>query len=88
MKLHVIIRHNLKGVETMKNRSFLLTSTFLSMLTALFSMLAFMLFRETWQMVTLLASGAVAGACYWTFDKMEKEETNPEIEKFCRMMGC
>jgi hypothetical protein len=47
-----------------------------------------MFFRETWQMVVLLASGAAAGACYWTLDKMEKEETNPEIEKFCRMMGC
>lgn len=72
----------------MKNRSFLLTSTFLSMLTALVSMMAFMLFRETWQMVVLLASGAVSGICYWMLDKMEKEETNPEIERFCKMMGC
>lgn len=72
----------------MKNRSALTTTIVLSMLTALVSMMAFMLFREAWQMAVLLASDAVSGICYWMLDKMEKEEADPEIERFCKMMGC
>lgn len=72
----------------MKNRSALTTTIVLSMLAALVSMMAFMLFREAWQMAVLLASGAVSGICYWMLDKMEKEEADPEIERFCKMMGC
>ena len=72
----------------MKNRSSLATTIVLSMIAALVSMMAFMLFREAWQMAVLLASGAVSGICYWMLDKIEKEEADPEIERFCKMMGC
>lgn len=89
LKIYAIIRHNLKGVETMKNRNFFAISATLGMIAALFLGMAYILFHTTWLMYSLIACVAMGVGGWLMVEKIDKENVNPEIEKFCKMMmGC
>ena len=62
--------------------------TMLGMLVAFMSGVAFALFRGAVPTIGMIVGSALAGAGFLIYSHYEKKERDPELEKFCELMGC
>ena len=89
LQIHAIISHNLKGVETMRNRNFFTITATLSIIASVLLAMAYILLHDAWQMFSLVVSVASAFISWQMVEKIDKEDADPELEKFIKMMtGC
>ena len=60
----------------------------LGILVAFFAGIAFALYRGTIPTIAMIVGGALAGVGLLIYSHYEKKERDPELEKFCELMGC
>ena len=60
----------------------------LGILVAFFAGIAFALYRGTIPTISMIVGGALAGVGLLIYSYYEKKERDPELEKFCELMGC